>query len=275
MQYTAQMESLLTLIGARVRRRRQARDWTIKSLAERSGVSVRFLIDLEKGRGNISVGRLSGIADALGEPLVSFFLDAPIARIVSQIEGLESAQLVTIERTIAAFEGAPSRRFVALLGVRGAGKTTVGRHVAERLGIDFVELDARIEALSELSLAEIFAIHGEPYYRRIEFEALSELIADGRDIVVATGGSVVAHDESWRLLREHSRTVWLQADAQEHWDRVLGQGDHRPMNENPEAFAQLQALLQSRASRYAEAEIVVDTSRRTVQSVIDDVIAAL
>jgi XRE family transcriptional regulator, aerobic/anaerobic benzoate catabolism transcriptional regulator len=269
------MEPLLTSIGARVRARRQARDWTIKSLAERSGVSVRFLIELEKGRGNISVGRLSAVADALGEPLVAFFLEAPVARIVAQLRGLKSAQLGAIERTVAALEGAPPRRFVALLGVRGAGKSTVGRQVAECLGMDFVELDARIEALAGLSLAEIFAIHGEPYYRRIEFEALSELVAEGRDVVVATGGSVVAHDESWQLLREHSRTVWLQADAQEHWDRVIAQGDHRPMNENPEAFAQLKALLQNRAPRYAEAEVVVETSRRTLKSVIDDVIAAI
>jgi XRE family aerobic/anaerobic benzoate catabolism transcriptional regulator len=262
-------------IGVRVRARRQARGWTIKVLAERSGVSVRFLIELEKGRGNISVGRLSAVAGALGEPLVSFFLDAPVARIVSQLRELKAAQVAAVERTVAALEGAPARRFVALLGVRGAGKSTVGRQVAELLAMDFIELDARIEALAGLSLAEIFAIHGEPYYRRIEFEALSELVAQGRDVVVATGGSVVAHDESWQLLRDHARTVWLRADAQEHWDRVIAQGDHRPMKENPEAFAQLQTLLQSRAPRYEEAEVVVETSRRTLESVIADVIAAI
>ena len=270
------MESLLISIGARVRTRRQALKWTMKSLAERSGVSLRFLVELEKGRGNISVGRLKAVADALGEPLVSFFLEAPVARIVAQLDELEPAQLGAVDQTIASIlDEAPVRRLVALLGVRGAGKSTVGRQVAESLGMDFVELDARIEALAGLSLAEIFAIHGEPYYRRIEYEALTELIAEGRSAVVATGGSVVAHEESWELLREHSRTVWLRADAQEHWDRVIAQGDHRPMNENPEAFAQLEALLQNRAPKYAEAEVVVETSRRTLNSVIDDVIAAL
>jgi XRE family aerobic/anaerobic benzoate catabolism transcriptional regulator len=147
--------------------------------------------------------------------------------------------------------------------------------VAEALSVDFVELDARIEALAGLSLAEIFAIHGEPYYRRIEFEALTALVADGREAVVATGGSVVAHDESWQVLRDQSQTLWLRADAQDHWDRVIAQGDHRPMDRNPHAFAQLEALLKSREPLYAQAERVVDTSRKSLDIVVAEVISAL
>jgi len=269
------MASLLTDIGARIRTRRQARGLTIKALAERSGLSVRFLIELEKGRGNISVSRLDAVADALGEPLVSFFMDASLVGIVGRLRHLDASGLAAVEHAVAGLEGGPGRRFVALLGVRGAGKSTVGRRVAEALGVDFVELDARIEVLAGLSLAEIFAIHGEPYYRRIEFEALSALVADGREVIVATGGSVVAHDESWQLLRDRSQTLWLRADAQEHWDRVIAQGDHRPMDRNPHAFAQLEALLQSREPLYAQAECVVDTSGKPLDQVVDEVIAGL
>jgi len=269
------MATLLTDIGQRVRARRQARAMTIKELAERAGLSARFLIDLEKGRGNIAVGRLASVADALGEPLVSFFVPAPVAGIVAQLTQLDAAGLMEVERSLAARDEVSAPQLVALLGVRGAGKSTIGRQVAERLELDFVELDGRIEAAAGLSLAEIFAIHGEPYYRQVEFDVLRELVGEGRGAVVATGGSLVAHEESWGVLRAHARTVWLKAAAQDHWDRVIAQGDHRPMDRNPQAFAQLQALMRSREPLYAQADIVVDTSLKGADQVASEVLGAL
>ena len=268
------MDVLLEKIGVQVRTHRQARGWTIKALAEQSGLSVRFLIELEKGRGNISVGRLARVARALDEPLATFFLEGAAARIVKGLVAMDASALASAER---AFDTLRARapRLVALLGVRGAGKSTVGARVAERMGMEFVELDARIDGLAGLSLAEIFAIHGEPYYRRIEHEALEMLLKEGGECVVATGGSIVAHDESWQLLREHARTLWLRADPQDHWDRVIAQGDHRPMDKNPHAFSQLEALLKSREERYAEAESTIDTSRQSLDEVVDAVVATL
>ena len=274
MQYSAPMDRLLHQVGHHVRARRQALGWTIKELAERSGLSVRFLIELEKGRGNISVGRLALVAGALNSPLASFFLSTPVAKLAARLEAMDELTLASAERALDALR-ASRPMLVALLGVRGAGKSTVGAQVAERLGVDFVELDARIEALAGLSLAEIFAIHGEPHYRRIEFEALSALLAEGAECVVATGGSIVAHEESWSLLREKARTLWLRADAQDLWDRVIAQGDLRPMHKNPQAFAQLQALLEARETRYAQAASIIDTSRQSLEQVVDAVVRAV
>ena len=269
------MDALLESIGAKVRVSRQARGWTIKALAERSGVSVRFLIELEKGRGNISVGRLALVASALAEPLATFFLSPQVAVLAAQMEEMDAVKLASVERALMDSHEAPRHRMVALLGVRGAGKSTVGAQVAERLSLEFVELDAHIEALAGLSLAEIFAIHGEPHYRRVEEEALSALIEEGRECVLATGGSIVAHDKCWQLLRDNARTIWLRAEAQDHWDRVIAQGDHRPMDKNPQAFAQLQALLKAREVLYADAEVVIETSQQPLSGVVDAVIDVL
>jgi shikimate kinase len=141
--------------------------------------------------------------------------------------------------------------------------------------MEFVELDARIEELSGLSLAEVFAIHGASYYREVEHDALTALLEETDCAVVATGGSLVTHTETWALLRRRMRTVWLQAEAQELWDRVIAQGDHRPMEQNPQAFAQLQELLELRMPLYQQAQYRVSTSDRAVQSVVSEVVRSL
>jgi XRE family aerobic/anaerobic benzoate catabolism transcriptional regulator len=164
---------------------------------------------------------------------------------------------------------------IALLGVRGAGKSTVGRRVAALMGVEFVELDHLIEQASGLSLGEIFSIHGEAYYRSIELEVLKEFLDRNTRAVVATGGSLVTHAESFELLQGRTQTIWLSARAQDHWERVLGQGDDRPMHRNPQAFDQLEALLSSRRSLYALADATVDTSQKEVYTVVNDVLRAV
>jgi len=149
---------------------------------------------------------------------------------------------------------------VALLGVRGAGKSTVGERLARRHAVAFVEVDQRIEAAAGLSLAEIFELHGEAYYRRLERAALDELFASPRAAVLATGGSIVTHADNYALLRGRAVTVWLRARPEDHWNRVIQQGDARPMAENPHAFAELGALLDQRAPLYARAHHAVDTT---------------
>jgi XRE family aerobic/anaerobic benzoate catabolism transcriptional regulator len=236
---------LLDRVGARVRAEREHRGWTRRELSAACGVSERFLAQLEGGEGNISLVRFAEVATALGT--------TPAALLAEQTTG--------------------TPRPIALLGVRGAGKSTVGAALARRLRIPFVELDQRIEAAAELRLGEIFELHGEAYYRRLEREVLTQLLSHPRPMVLATGGSIVNDQGNYALLRERCRTVWLRAKPQEHWNRVIQQGDRRPMAENPHAFAELQALLAARAELYRQCDVAIDTGGVPIDKVVDRIAA--
>ena len=228
---------LLNEIGRKVRERRKGRALTLKGLAEASGLSERFVSDLEAGRANISVMNLFEVARALGLELGELF--APVERGV-----------------------------VSLLGLRGAGKSTVGKALATKLHAGFFELDALVEQEAGMQLPEIFAIHGEAYFRRLELEALQTFLDSHPRAVLATGGGLVTSGEAYRLLLERTRTVWLKATPKEHWERVIGQGDLRPMEGRPRARAELKARLREREPLYAQAERVVNTTGRGVADVV-------
>jgi XRE family aerobic/anaerobic benzoate catabolism transcriptional regulator len=242
-------DSLLSTVGARVRAVRERLGLSRRELSERCGVSERFLAQLEGGEGNISLARFAEVAAALETSPAELLADAGAARA----------------------KKAP----VALLGVRGAGKSTIGVRLAKKLGARFVEVDREIERAAGLPLGEIFELHGEAYYRRLEREVLAQLLGGARPIVLATGGSIVNDPANYGMLRERAHTVWLRARAEDHWNRVVQQGDQRPMRENPHAFAELRALLTAREPLYASAHHVVDTSGRTVDEVVDSVAAAV
>lgn len=237
-------EHLLEELGRAVRDRRAARGLTLRDLSDRAGVSTRFLADLEAGRGNISVLRLHDVAVALGTT-ASQLLDAEAQRAKARPP------------------------IVALLGLRGAGKSTIGKRLAKRLGVPFVELDAKVEEAAGLSLREIFELHGEAHYRRLERDVLRRVLDENSGgAVLATGGSIVMDDETFALLRAHARTVWLQASPDSHWSRVVAQGDRRPMANRANAKAELAQLLEERKARYAKADLTVDTDALGVDGVV-------
>lgn len=240
-------DDLLAALGRRARALRLERGWTLREVAERSGLSPRFLVQLEGGRGNISIRRLADVARAL--------------------ETTPSSLLAAMDD--------PTGPVIALLGLRGAGKTTIGKRLARRLHVPFVELDRRIEQAADLSLAELFSLHGEDYYRRLERETLNTVLAERQGMVIATGGGIVTAAETFALLRRSTVTVWLRATPEDHWNRVVRQGDRRPMADHPQAMADLRALLSAREPLYAQAAHIVQTTGVMVEAVVDAVVSEI
>ena len=236
--------SYLSTVGSAVRSQRERRGWSRRELAQHSGVSERFLAQLETGDGNISLRRFAEVAHALG---------------------------TTPSVLLAAADAPAAEKPIALLGVRGAGKSAVGEALAKKLEIPFVELDQQIEEASGLPLSEVFAVHGEAYYRRVEREVLTRLLASPSPMVLATGGSIVNDPTNYGLLRTRCHTIWLRARPEDHWNRVVAQGDQRPMAENPHAFAELRALLAAREKLYARSEHTVETTGRRVTQIVSEI----
>jgi len=238
-------DALLRGLGTAVRARRSARGLTLKALGARAEVSERFLVQLEGGSGNISVARLLDVASALGTTPSELLAEA------------------------AHEERPPLAGVLALLGLRGAGKSTLGERAAHKLGVPFVELDALVARDAGMSLATIFELHGEAYYRRAERETLRKFLAETPRAILATGGSLVSDKETFALLRQHAITVWIKADAKDHWDRVVTQGDGRPMKDRPAAMTELKNLLKARKPLYSMADHLIDTSGLTLDDGVE------
>jgi XRE family aerobic/anaerobic benzoate catabolism transcriptional regulator len=263
------MAGLLGRVGARLRSFREEKGWTQAELARRSGVSLRFLADVERGDGNASLLRLAELCDALGISLASIVAEAgPRIDEIARFAALPRAERV---RRLAGV----GRDSIALVGLRGAGKSTIGARLAERLGLRFVEVDAAVEERAGLRLGAIFEYHGADRYRALEREVLAGLL-DGSDrLVLATGGSVVTDPETWGLLRRRSRTVWLRASPESHLRRVEEQGDERPMRGRANALAELRGILAVRNPLYALAERTVDTDAASVEEIVEGLLGEL
>lgn len=238
--------NLLRALARRVRRRRLAREWSREELARRSGLSVRFLARVESGDGNISVRRLEAVARAL---------ETSPDRLLRPATG--------------------ETRIVALTGLRGAGKSTVGPRLARALGLPFIEIDTLIQEAAGLPLDQIFELHGERYYRRLESRTLEGILAAGDPAVVATAGGVVNEPATWERLCDQTRVVWLRATPEDHWNRVVEQGDRRPMADNPAAMDQLREMLRSREAAYGQAWFTVDTNDKDPDTVSREIEKAL
>jgi XRE family aerobic/anaerobic benzoate catabolism transcriptional regulator len=247
---------LLRALGGAVRARRGEKGLTMRQLGEAAGVSERFLVQLETGEGNISVARLEDVAEALG----------------TTAAGLLAA---------ASEEGPTTREkatpVVALLGLRGAGKSSIGARLARRLKVPFVELDALVAREAGMALETIFEMHGEAYFHHLERETLRKLLAESerKGAVIATGGSIVTDRETFALLKERTVTLWLKARPRDHWDRVVAQGDARPMRGRANAMSELKALLRERTPLYAQASHVVDTSSVGLDETVERVLKAV
>jgi XRE family transcriptional regulator, aerobic/anaerobic benzoate catabolism transcriptional regulator len=267
----AQEERFLRQLGERVRAARARRSMTRRDLALQSAVSERYLAQLEAGHGNISVLLLRQITHALGSTPSDLLREdedhsAEVALIAQFLQRLPAQKLAQVRTHLVRKFGNSEddrRGRIALIGLRGAGKSTLGARLAKDLGWPFVELDQEIEREAGTSLSEIFLLYGQAGYRRYERRCLENLLKRRERFVLATGGSIVSEPGTYDLLLSSCYTVWLQALPEEHMARVIAQGDTRPMAGNSEAMADLERILDARAVLYGQADAVVDTAKRT------------
>jgi len=265
-------------VGRLVRRGRARRGITRRQLALESGISERYLAQIEGGAGNPSVIVLKTIAQAMEMHITELLPIAgrrneQIARINDLMRRLDVSELPGIAQLIEQrlAEGALSQRShrIALVGLRGAGKTTLGRLLAERLGWPFVEVNKVIEQEYGATVSMLIDMSGVSAFRRYEQSALEKVIAAHDNVVIATAGGIVSNPETYALLLRRTHTVWVKAKPQEHMSRVIAQGDFRPMAENRAAMADLVAILDARSSDDAQSEAKLDTGGETVEQSLE------
>ena len=262
----------LRRLGERVRILRNQRGMTRKALAAHAKVSERYLAQMEVGKGNCSIVLLRRIARAIGLPVTQLVRegDEPLLDLVlltQFLERLSPDMLVEARKLVTEHFTSPAedmhRRRIALLGLRGGGKSTLGQLLADRLGIPFIELDREIEKHSGAPLSEIFDMFGQETFRRAEREALDDVLRQHPHFVIATGGSIVTEPGTLEVLLSSCFTVWVRAEPEEHMKRVLAQGDMRPMAHNARAMQDLVSILKSREPLYAKSGAVVTTTGKT------------
>jgi XRE family aerobic/anaerobic benzoate catabolism transcriptional regulator len=263
-------DAYLHRLGERVRTLRHQRGITRKALAQHAWVSERYLAQLEAGLGNCSIVLLRRIARAIGLPVTQLVHDGAeppldLVLLTQFLERLAPDMLVEARKLVTEHFSSPSedRRRVALIGLRGGGKSTLGQLLAERLGVPFIELDREIERRSGANLSEIFDMFGQETFRRAEREALDEVLRRHPHFVIATSGSIVTEPGTLELLLASCFTVWVRAEPEEHMKRVMAQGDMRPMANNARAMEDLVSILKSREPLYAKAEAVLTTTGKT------------
>lgn len=265
----------LESLGARVRAIREQLNLTRKRLASTADVSERYLGQLEAGEGNISVVLLRRVAGALGTTVAELvssgqeaLTERLVRRFVSQVSPSRLEEvLMRLAREVGP-ESTARRERVALIGLRGAGKSTLGDLYARELNVPFIELDREVEREAGLPLAEIFSMYGQGGFRTLERRCLERILDDSPRAVIAVGGGIVGEPETFEMLLGKCYTVWLRASPEEHMDRVIAQGDLRPMAHSSEAMRELKHLLKMRESGYQKADVSVDTAGLTVEAAL-------
>lgn len=268
-------DPFLVALGERVRQLRGRRGMTRKATAEAAAISERHLANLEYGIGNASILVLLQVSKALQCSLAELIGDVTTSSpewlmIRELLEGRDEATMFRVRSAIGELIGttttphANQAQRIALIGLRGAGKSTLGKMLAQELGFAFVELSAEIEKFAGCTVAEIQALYGQNAYRRYERRALEETIQIYPEVVIATPGGLVSDASSFNELLTHCTTIWLKANPEDHMKRVMAQGDNRPMAASKEAMADLKSILSAREAFYAKANFTVDTSQQAL-----------
>jgi XRE family transcriptional regulator, aerobic/anaerobic benzoate catabolism transcriptional regulator len=274
----------LKFLADRVRQARARRGMTRKQLARDSGISERYLAQIESGEGNISVLVLRRLAKAFGMPIDALLLEGPEppVELTHTLEFLRRLSLDDLKlarhmllQQFGGLDPAARHRRIALIGLRGAGKSTLGAALAERLEMPFLELDRLIEQESNLTLSLVFEFYGQSGFRNLERQRLEDAIQRYPCFVMATGGSLVSEAGTFERLLSSCFTVWLKTSPEEHMQRVIAQGDMRPMSDNRDAMSDLKRILSEREALYAKADIQVDTTGRTVEDSVQMLTCAL
>jgi XRE family aerobic/anaerobic benzoate catabolism transcriptional regulator len=269
-----QQQAFAAAIGRLVRLARAKRGMTRRQLAQQSGASERYLAQIESGQGNPSVIILKSIADALDVPIIELIPrtnghTAAITQILDLLGRMPLSELPAVAELIerrAAQDAATDRgRRIALIGLRGAGKSTLGKRLARQLGCPFIELDRMVEQDYGARIPDLIEIAGLATFRRYERACLERVVEEHPAAVIATAGGIVSDSETYALLLRRTHTVWVKARPDEHMRRVMEQGDFRPMAQNREAMADLVAILDARGADYARAQAQLDTSGDTAE----------
>ncbi len=281
----ADKDPFLIALGERLKLLRARRGLTRKALAQLGEVSERHVANVESGVGNASIQFLRQLCSVLNCSLAEMTGDETTSSpdwlmIREVLRGRNEAELAQARTALAdLFESPVSeisrRQRIALIGLRGAGKSSLGRLLAAQLHAPFIELSSQIEQLAGCGIAEIHALYGQNAYRRYEQRAIEDVVRHYPHAVIATPGGIVSEPATFKLLLSHCYTVWLKAEPEEHMDRVLAQGDKRPMSGNREAMEDLKRILESRTQFYSKADKTVDTSGLTTEQAFSQLITQL
>lgn len=272
------VESLIQKVGQRVRKARELKGLPRRVISERSGVSPRYLAQLEAGEGNISIGLLKRVAIALDFRLEWFVSEEDpwssetlkFTNLYRSTSAVTRAQVMELLDPNTADQHKAQR--ICLLGLRGAGKSTLGAMAGQSLQVPFCELNREIEDHSGIPVNEVLALYGQEGYRKLETQAVDRIIATHDSVILAVAGGVVSDPEGFKTLLTRFHTIWLKASPAEHMSRVLAQGDTRPMAGNPEAMDQLKTILQNREALYAQADATLETSQKSPQATHDELV---
>lgn len=277
----AAVRRLISQVGERVRKARELKGIPRRVLSEASGVSPRYLALLEAGDGNISIGLLQRVAEALDHSIEWFVSDEDpwssdalhVSKLYRNARPETQAKVLDL-LSPRAEESARANR-IALIGLRGAGKSTLGALAGRELGVPFVELNREIEDHAGMPLSELMAFYGHEGYRRLEAEALKRIVALHDSLILAVAGGIVSEPETFQTMQTHFHTIWIKASPTEHMSRVQAQGDTRPMAGNAEAMDQLRHILTSREAYYEKARAKLDTSGHSVNESLAEMIALI
>lgn len=269
-QDDADLDQYISGIGDRIRAMRTSRGMIRKDLSRQSGVSERYIAQVETGKANISIAMLWKIAHSMGVRIPELFPDcdlrsgnAPLLTFLSRLD--QEQQETALEVLKRRFTKSNQQiRGVALIGLRGAGKSSLGRMLADEFGLHFIQVSEIIEKYAQMSTGELISLGGQKAYRRMEKKALEDVLQSESKIILETGGSLVTQPDTFKRLLDSYYTVWVKALPEEHMNRVLAQGDLRPMADNDQAMEDLKLILKEREVDYSQADYVLDTSQRSL-----------